>query len=54
MIPPTVSYGNEFIVVPLASRLAGDIIRVLAHEEETDVRKTNVWVQITYIPYRFL
>lgn len=36
-IPPVTAWGTQFITVPLATRTAGDIIRVLASENATDL-----------------
>lgn len=37
MMPPTEAWGNSFVTYPLAQRLKGDIVRVLANEDNTRV-----------------
>lgn len=36
-MPPTDTWGTEFVTVPLATRLRGDTFRILAHEAGTSV-----------------
>jgi hypothetical protein len=36
-IPPLVNWGHEFVIMPLATRLNGDLVRVLASESGTEV-----------------
>lgn len=36
-LPPTTSWGTDFITVPLAARMGGDLIRVLADQDDTAV-----------------
>jgi len=38
MIPPVATLGNTFLTVPLATRRRGDVFRVLASQDQTDVR----------------
>lgn len=37
MIPPVSNWGTKFISIPLATRLRGDIYRVLASEDDTQI-----------------
>lgn len=34
---PLEAWGNEFVIAPIAPRLDGDVVRVVAHENETQV-----------------
>lgn len=36
MVPVT-TWGSEFVIAPIAPRTAGDLVRVVAHEDGTDV-----------------
>jgi hypothetical protein len=36
-ITPTTSWGNSFLTVPLATRLAGDVFRIMAQQDGTQV-----------------
>lgn len=36
-VPPTSTWGKHFLTIPLATRLNGDVIRVLASEDATSV-----------------
>ncbi|UTW47588.1 IgGFc-binding protein [Bacterioplanoides sp. SCSIO 12839] len=37
MLPPVATYGKSFITIPLASRKKGDMIRVIASEDNTQI-----------------
>lgn len=37
MIPPVATWGKSFITVPLATRTRGDIFRILASEDNTEI-----------------
>lgn len=41
---PTSTWGEEVLVVPLEPRNAGDIVRVIAHENATEVRRDGTLV----------
>ncbi|KAI8510793.1 hypothetical protein Bbelb_117090 [Branchiostoma belcheri] len=41
MIPPVNTWGKEFVTAPLAQRTAGDIFRVVAARDNTQVTVTN-------------
>ncbi|XP_078682401.1 IgGFc-binding protein-like [Branchiostoma floridae x Branchiostoma belcheri] len=41
MIPPVDTWGKEFVTAPLAKRTAGDIFRVVAARDNTQVTVTN-------------
>ena len=37
-IPPTITWGNQFLVAPTASRTANDIIKIVSSQEATQVK----------------
>lgn len=37
MLPPVTTYGKSFITIPLATRRRGDLIRIIASEDNTQV-----------------
>ncbi|PPD21631.1 MAG: hypothetical protein CTY24_07465 [Methylobacter sp.] len=37
-LPPTSTWGQSFLTVPLATRVGGDTFRILASQDETEVR----------------
>ena len=41
-LPPTQMWGNEFVIVPFATRLGGDTFRLMALSEATEVRVNGV------------
>ena len=41
-MPPVPTWGREFVVAPIAPRAAGDIVRVLAHEGETEISLNGI------------
>lgn len=43
-LPPVVTWGVNFVTIPLAQRTAGDFFRVLASEEDTEVRVNGTLV----------
>jgi len=43
-LPPTETWGVSFLTVPLATRTAGDVFRVLARDDGTEVRIDGVLV----------
>lgn len=44
MLPPTTSWGTVFYTVPLAARLNGDVVRVVAAQNGTQVRINDTLV----------
>ena len=41
-IPPTITWGNQFVVAPTATRTASDIIKIVSSEETTLVKMSCV------------
>jgi len=46
MLPPIETWGNNFVITPLATRLQGSLFRVLASEDQTSINIDGVEVAI--------